>query len=812
MPNKKRLCAAILAASTSSFAAAQIQEVMVTATKRSASAQDVPVALQAMDNQALDDMNVGNFDDYMKLFPNLTSGSRGPGQATMYIRGMAVEPITVMLSAANGTMPNVALYLDEQPVTAPGRNLDVYATDLERVEVLAGPQGTLFGASSQAGTVRLITNKPDLAGFDMGVEAGIANTHKGEMSESVEGFVNVPVTDKLAVRGAFYRINQGGYIDNVPGEFTLDPRVNPESSVSLDTVGQDATFESATNEDLVAEDFNDSYYEGFRLGAKYFINDDWSALLQHSSQELGSDGVFDYNPEVGDLEVQRYYPDQLEDEFDQTAWTIEGRLGELEMLYTGAYFEREVDQSIDYTGYNNAGAFIAYYTCTYDNPAYITNYDIDPAHITDVRNCLDPTKGFEGHQEHRRVTHEFRINTPEDRDLRLTAGVFLDDFEIETLDDYHYFPPENIGRLGFAPNAPISDARNISDATRPASVAFFNDITRTEEQIAVFGELSYDFTDKLTGTVGARYYKLESDYYGSSNFADGIFQGSENTDRGRDYDSSGGHSTEPLTEEDVIPKLNVTYRLNPDVMLYGTYSEGFRPGGFNRGGGLESINPDFPNVSTTYGTDDVKNYEFGWKTSLLDGNLRFNGNAYFIDWTDMQVSRFDPQNVSILTFIENAADSEIRGVEVDGTWRATPNLTLFGALSYNDTEITDVSGRAVEIAPEGSELPLTPELQFNLRGRYAWTLDNGVDAYAQLAMQYAGDSYSSIVAAERIEQDSYTLFDAATGIQMKHWSAELYVENISDKRAEMFINDQDDIRRTTVNRPRTWGLRVSYDY
>ena len=810
MFNRKKLAFAVLAASTvpmtSGVQAQQLEEVIVTATKRAQSTQDIPVAVQALNTESLRQLNVGNFDDYVRYLPNLTSGGRGPGQSTIYIRGMAVEPITVMLSGAQGSVPNVALYLDEQPVTAPGRNLDVYATDLERVEVLPGPQGTLFGASSQAGTVRLITNKPDPTLFSAGIDASLADTAKGEESYTTEGFVNIPIIeDTLALRAAAYYVDRGGYIDNVPGTFTTDPAINPKSAVNI---AGPATYETANNDDLVEDNFNESGYQGIRLGLRYFINDEWDVLLQHTRQEIEADGVFDYDPEVGDLKVTRFFPDELDDDFNQTAWTLQGRLGALEMLYTGAYLDRDVEQSIDYTGYNNAGAFIEYYTCTYTNPDYIVNYGIDPKFITEVRECRTPVKGFRGEQKHTRNTHEIRFTTPVENDLRLVAGVFYDDVEIETQDNYWY---NAVPELGFAPNAPIAAARSINPSTRPEGVAFFNDITRTEEQIAVFGELTYDLTDNLSATLGLRWYELETDYYGSSNFANGIFSGSVDLDSGRDYDVSGGHTDEPLKEDDVIPKVNVSYTLNDDVLLYATYSEGFRPGGWNRGGGLESVNPAFPTVSATYETDDVVNYEFGWKSWMLDGTLQFNGNAYFIEWTDMQVSRFDPVNVSILTFIENAADSEILGMEADLVWLATQNLTLFGAFSWNDTELTDIKAEAVEIAPKGSELPLTPEFQGTLRARYDFSLA-AYDAYWQVAGQYAGSSYSSIVVQEREKQDSYSTVDAAIGLGRDGWTVEIFGQNLTDERAELYINTQDDIRRITTNRPRTYGLRLSYQY
>jgi len=824
MMERNRLSQAIiwsLAATATTAASAQdemdandgsreIDRMVVTATKtEEVDLQEAALTVQAVGEEQLQQLGIGNFDDLRNSVPSLNAASRGPGQQTIFLRGMAVQPITVLLSGAQGTMPNVALYVDEQPVTAPGRNLDVYATDLQRVEVLPGPQGTLFGASSQAGTIRYITNKPELGVFDAGFTGEASFTNDGEMNSSGEGFLNIPLGRNTAARAAFYNVQLGGYIDNVQGEFTTDPDINPDSAIDL---GPNATYEAASNAPLVEDNFNDSFYKGIRLGLYHEFNPDWNVLVQNTYQELGADGVFDYDPEVGDLEVERYFPDELDDKFNQTTWTVEGRAGMLDLVYTGGYLYREVEQSVDYTGYNNAGAFIAYYTCTYDNPSYIVNYNIDPQFITEDRACLDPTKGVQIKQDHTRNTHEFRISTPQDNRWRAIGGVFYDNYEIETQDDYFYLATPD---LGFAPNAPLSNAFQVNPETRPNGVAFFNDIFRSEEQIAAFGELSYDvIPDTLTLTGGLRVYEIESDFKGSSNFANGIFAGSIDGDSGRDYDVSGGHRPEPLSLEDVITRINVSYTPNESVMLYFTRSEGFRPGGWNRGGGIPSANPEFPTVSATYDTDDVTNYELGWKTLLFGNSLRINGSAYFVEWDDMQVSRFDPENVSILTFIENSADSEIFGIETDFTWRATQNFTLFGALSYNDTELTSVDAQVIELAPIGSSLPLVPEIQGFLRGRYEKSLnvDWADSGYFQVSGKFASNSFSSLVAEERRRQAGYAIFNARAGVQKDNWTAEVFVENAFDKRAELFINNQDDIVRITTNRPATAGLRVSYRF
>lgn len=788
----------------------QLDTITVTATRTGdAESQSIPIAVDAIGEEELRDRRIGSLDDIIKNQPKLSFAGRGPGQATVFLRGMAIQPITVLLSAAQGSSPNVAIYLDEQPVSAPGRNLDVYTTDLARVEVLPGPQGTLFGASSQAGTLRYITNKPDFTEFDAGFTTDFSVTRKGDPSQGIEGFLNIPVNDRVATRLAFYNVYRGGYIDNVEGTFTLDPEVNPLSTVDL---GPDAIYTETINSALVEDNFNDSQYRGIRASALWNINEDWSLLVQNTYQQLEADGVFDYDPEVGDLQVTRFYPDTLDDRFNQLTWQLEGRIGELEAIYAGGYLDRSVEQSVDYTGYNNVGAFIAYYTCTYANPDYVVNYGINPSAITDVRTCLDPTKGTQIIQDHERHTHEFRIITPQYERLRFQGGLFYDKLTIETQDDFHYFANMEPGALGFAPNQPMPGARNINPDARSPSVAFFNDITRTEEQWAAFGEVSFDFTDQLTGTLGLRYYEIESGFKGSSNFASGIFAGSIDQGAGRDYDVSGGHTPDPLKQTDLIPKFTLGYTYSPNTLFYATYSEGFRPGGFNRGGGLVSVNPDFPTVSTFYETDDVVNMELGWKTSLMNNTLRFNGNIYYIDWTDMQVSRFDPRNVSILTFIENAADSEIWGVETDFAWRMTDNFTLFGAVSYNDTELTSTDAEAIELAPVGSELPLVPTWQGALRGRYEWFLDGAWANYAfvQGAVRYASSSFSSLVLEERVKQDSYVIGDVSAGFSRGAWSLELYVDNISDERADLFINNQDNFDRITTNRPRTVGMRLNY--
>ena len=785
---------AAFAQSPATEASAPLQRpaIIVTARKQAENIQDVPVAVQALDSQALEEQSIQSFDDYVATLANVRSGGRGPGQNEIYIRGLTTDGSAVFLAGANGSFPNVALYLDEQPVTLPGRNLDVYVTDMERIEVLPGPQGTLFGDSSQAGTVRLITKKPEIGVFDAGVTGSVSFTKHGEMSNSLEGFINVPLTDRLAVRATFYNDNRGGYIDNVAGTFTPNRDIiNANAGSEVLPVG--TTFETANNAALVEDDFNDSSYQGVRLGMRYEINPDWTLTVQHMRQKLDVDGVFDYDPTVGDLEVNRFFPDYLEDQFSQTSATIEGELGALDIIYTGSYLDREVEQSVDYTGYNNSGAFVAYYTCRYDG----------------VRSCLTPVKGFQGRQNNQRFTNELRASADIGDRFSVTAGAYHDWLKIETVDNFLYMATPD---LGFVDRPPLPDARSVDDSVRQSPIAFFNDITRTNEQIAVFGEATFDLVpDLLSITGGLRYYDLKLDFYGSSNFA----TQDPNNLGGNNFDVTFGEPGAPRHQTDFIPKVTVSLTPGDDLLFYGTYSEGYRPGGFNRAGGtMANPNGAFPDfrIPVFYGSDNVNNWELGYKTTLFGGALRLNGAFYFIEWNNIQVSRFDPANISILTFIDNAADGEIKGFEGDFSWFATDNLTISGAFSYNEAELVRADSNVITLAPVGSQLPLTPKFQGNLRARYAWAMTSDVDAFVQVGGRYSSKAYSSLVAEDRREQDEYAVFDVSVGASYDKWRAELFVDNVTDERAELFYNTQDDIPRITTNRPQTAGLRVSYSY
>tara|TARA_B100001093_G_scaffold511907_1_gene580768 strand:+ start:9 stop:2168 length:2160 start_codon:yes stop_codon:yes gene_type:complete len=719
-----------------------------------------------------------------------------------------------MLATAAGSQPNVALYIDEQPAQVPGRNLDVYVADMERVEVLPGPQGTLFGASSQAGTVRLITNKPKFGVTEGGFNTSAFSTYSGDPSNSLDAFINIPINDAWSIRGVFYNSTQGGYIDNVGGT------VSSQGKGSFASLVPAGIFKTTDNSELVEKNFNEATYEGFRLSSRMSFNDNWELLVSHIDQTLESDGVWDYDPAVGDLEVKRFQPDTLDDSFDQTAITLDGRMGMLDVLYTGSFLNREANQTVDYTGYINTGAYMPYYTCAYWGTQLTNAGGIPTCGSSEVRvDVVD---------ENERTTHEFRVSSNETSELpfSFTAGMFIEESILDTQNDFGY-----LGFLDLIPllgtdvpfNAPIPGVYANNPNPRPPEVRFFNDITRTDEQIAYFAEVTFPMNEQIDLTIGVRDYELDLDYVGQSKFG---LLGSGGSS-GRDYNSTAGHTDQPITEEDTITKMTVSYKADEDTLWYFTRSEGYRPGGWNRNAGAvpncrtfavdaagycggspgdEGYRADIP---LAYKSDEVTNVELGVKTLLMDGAMRLNATYYNIDWDGIQVSQFDPVNVNFITFVENAANAEIEGLEADMLWYPSDTLTVAAAMSYNDTEITGDVAKTIPIVDIGNSLPLAPARQWNVRVRKDLSMN---ESYFQVVFKSSSKTYNSFEAAKVKDQPAYEIVDLAYGMTLNDVDVEFFIRNATDERANLYYNDQDDIPRITTNRPRNMGVRLSYRF
>ena len=946
-PNKLNMALlSALAAAASGPAQAQVAELVVTATKRAESTQDIPVSVAALQGDDLNQLRVSALDDYARYLPNVVTMGTGPGQSELYIRGAATEQSKISVSSVQGSFPAVALYVDEQPVSFGGRNVDYYAADLQRIEVLPGPQGTLFGASSQSGTVRLITNKPVIGEFQAGVKADIGTTRGGDVSHSQQVYVNAPVTDNLAVRLVAYHDRQGGWIDNIPndvdnGGFAPSIAVLNRNDISAAPIHPDSPFEAADNSAFVEDDFNDAIYAGGRLSLVYEANADWGLLIQHTQQSLDTDGVFAYDPNLdGKSSVNRFTKDSNEDDFGLTALNLKGRMGALDFIYAVGYLNRDVDSFADYTDYTSGGGYQVYYLCagTRDFGWAIGEPDGFEGYGGTVgrSECHDPEAQYYDATRSTRLTHEFRVNTPEENRWRLTAGFFHDKQITHGIGAFESAATRDDGDGPWPALAMIGDAGpgTNSSLTEPYEpwVSFLNDYTRRTDQMALFGQLEFDLAPDLSASFGARWYDLDFGFKGASSFSFGCKGGEEGCDssylrgghdaasrtsgnnvtarlqalgtgtlealqaagldqcrptadscRGNPFSGlnnapaevfadiqsgalnvKGLNNDGALNQSDVIFRASLDWRMTEDILLFATFGQGFRPPVTNRNASKAALNPrglavyDGYRVPALALTDEMDNYELGIKADFLNNTLRINATGYFSDITDLQVSRFDPVNVAFLVFIENVGDAEIFGFDGDFIWTPTPKLTLAGAVGFVDSELTRLNPQLEGIAvPVGSELPFAPDFSGNIRARYDFgELMDGARAYLSGGLSYAGESKSGLsgnafyvedtlrlthggrgsglkIAAEggefvggncgtynqprnclngRYVQDDYVLLDLALGMESEAWSAEFFIDNVTDKRAQLHVDTLQYVPKVVTNRPRSFGVRFSYDY
>ncbi|HIA96084.1 MAG TPA: TonB-dependent receptor, partial [Gammaproteobacteria bacterium] len=813
------------AAAFSGFAMAQaeLEEIVVTARKKTESLQDVPISVSALRESDLEDKGINVFEDYLLQLPSVTAGGAGPGTSTIYIRGLASTTPNLTTAGVAGLAPNVSFYLDEQPLAQPGRNLDVYAADMARIEVLAGPQGTLFGASSQAGVVRMITNKPVIGEASANVEVEARFMPGAESGDKVELVANMPLGDSAAARFVAYRDKKGGYIDQVAGSLNASQsaRFRPAGTlrdnglpVSSSRAGfqAGADLSGATLNNAVAivkEDANTLTYQGFRASLAHEINENWNALATVAQQTIDADGVFFVDPNLGDLEIQRYTEDVIEDEFDNMSLTLEGSIGDLEVVYAGAYTDRTSDQMVDYTDYLFVGQYLPYYICDY----YVTYTTYAPGNVP-TGTCGAPNLLVDSTTNLEVTSHEFRIHADLNDTTSLTAGVFASDTELTELNLFTY--PGSVGNdITYAANYALTDT-SVTGVINKASpgwfsagpysepVIFFNDIKRTDKQMGVFGEVSYALSDTSELSVGARWYDIEVDFEGSANSS--FYNGFGNPDTQQfgsnlsaQYAPGNANGYPDKAQTDgVIGKVTYSWNPSEDVMYYATWSEGFRPGLLNRPVGSSSPDGSYT-VKPAVDSDEVTNYEFGWKAVLQDGALRFNGSVFMVDVSGLQSTIFDPSIVNLF-FSDNAADAEIKGVEGDFLYYTDNGFILSGAFSLLDTEITKSLVPTADVVV-GSDLAFAPGFQANFSARKEWGTSSGNTGHWQAQFNHSRASDSDIMEPNRAQQGMYSLANIRAGVSNDNWTAEMYINNITDERAEISNTFVFDRQRVAVIRP-----------
>ncbi len=785
---------------------ATLAAVTVTAQKRTEDLQKVPISIDVLAAEQLTQLHVQSFDDYVKYLPSVSYQTFGPGFAYIYMRGVASGGD----GNHSGSQPSVGMYLDEQPVTTIAGPLDIHMYDIARVEALAGPQGTLYGASAEAGAIRIITNKPDPSGFAANYSVGVESLAHGGIGYTTEGMLNIPINQSAAIRLVGWNEHDAGYIDNKAGTRTF-----PTSGITMSNARDCTPTAQLQCLGGAKDNYNTVDTRGARAALKLDLNDNWSISPTLMGQQSISNGVFAYDPAVGDMAVTHFYPDRTNERWWQGALTVQGKIGRFDLTYAYAHLKRAQDEQNDYNDYS------FWYDTLYGSGAYL--YDNTGA-------LINPSQHIRGRDRYTVNSHELRIASPSEDRWRIVAGAFWEKSKHDIEQRYM-----------------VTDLASSLSVTGWPDTIWLTKQDRYDYDKALFGELSYDFIpDVLTATIGGRYYR-------TSNALSGFYGMSAGYAPDSDHGESGCISPEPFHgapcldfDKDVkqsgsLSKYNLTWNITPTKLVYLTRSEGFRPGGINRAAQLPPYQADF-----------LINEEFGWKTSWFDNRLSFNGAVSREKWNDFQFSILGANG---LTEIKNANQARIDGLEAQLNWQASYNLQLTAGMALYDAKLTanycgftDANGVPVtdcpagvtdpatgEVstgpeAPKGTRLPVTPRFKGNLIARYSFNMGNN-DAYVQAAVVHVGERRSDM---RVLDNDllgnlaAYTTADLSAGISKNGWTLDVYMNNVFDQRGQLYkftqcdasicgardvVSQYPDGQAYTVpTQPRTIGVRFKQDF
>ena len=769
---------------------ASLEEIIVTARQRAESSQDIPMTIDTVSGEDIQKQGITTLQDFSRFVSGLSVSTTAAGQNTIVFRG---------ISDGGGFLvdPTAAIYLDEQAMSMTSMAPDIYPVDIARIEALSGPQSTLFGASSQSGTVRVITNKPDTEGTEVSgnIGLGVSSVKSGSNGLDFDATLNIPIIeDKLAIRLSGFSAKDGGFIDSVHGLTVIDSRA-PEKGGNK------------SNANAVENDINAVKWSGARAQAKWLISDDWSSTLSHNYQNIEADGFNDYDPNVGDLETIKFYDEYRDDEWSQTSLVIEGDLGFAELTVAGSYYDRETLYQHD------TQAYAAYFTYTLG--AYYATYDFG----------ADPIGYLTNDQENTSKTLEVRLSHTGDK-VAWTAGAFYMDSDESW--DFKTYVDGYADSNAFAAWAYYASLYDITIA--PVDTWWFSSQSTTREDKAVFGEIDIKLSDRLSLLAGGRWYEVDR-------FISYFVEKPEGYPNAASPDRN-------MTDDGFIPKIGLQYDLTDDIMVWGVYSEGYRVGGANRSRGI-------PTVPTFYDSDIVENMELGIKSSFNDDTIQVNATVYEMSWKGMQMEFTDPsfsidhdpnvcptdadggytdycRNQPWQAVVANLGDATVKGMDISITAILNENIQV----GFNLTSIFDQYVVPLETFPDDrfiggqaplgldpkSDLPLFSDLSYSLYAEYSGQLSilGGGAFYARLQHNFEGVSINQLGdgdPAPQQEQGDYRLTDLILGYDMGNVKAQLSLNNISDERGITYRDSYDfdpfyGRNSDNVVRPRNYSLSI----
>lgn len=763
---------------------AELEEVVVTARQRAESSQDIPMMVQTISGEDVQKQGITTLEDFSRFVAGLNIQTTTPGQNTIVFRGV---------SDGGGFLvdPTAAIYLDEQPMSQTSFAPDIYPVDIARIEALAGPQSTLYGASSQSGAIRVITNKPDPEAFSANIGVGASSTSDGGTGYDIDGTVNIPLSDNVAIRLSGFSARDAGFIDNVLGNTVVDE------------VFGSGLGGNKNNASQLGEDINEVDWKGIRASVRWLVNDNWTVTAAVNYQDLESDGFNDYDPAVGDLEVIKFAKEYRTDEWTQTSLVIEGDLGFAQLVSATSYYDRDMFYQHDTQSY------AAYFHYSFGLYYGYATYDFG----------LDPVGYLTNDQNNKSFTQELRLTGSTDR-INWTVGGFYQDSEefwdfLTYVDGYRNSPSFEAWSYYYPGIAPTDAWWNSYQGT-----------DRTDK--AIFGEMDIEIIeDRLTALIGGRWYEVERDLsYTVEKPNDRVAQ---------DLDNRSAN------DDGFIPKYGLELQITEDIMIYGVYSEGYRVGGTNRGRGLELGGPTLP---VNYESDILENTEFGFKSTFADGRVLLNAVYYDMKWKDMQIEVTDPSfnlasysdvdangdplygSVPFQVVVGNVGDATVKGFDIELKALLGENLE-FG---FNLTDIQDAYVEAPEYYAEpraaggqipsgldpNSPLPLFADQSYSLYLEYSGINLFGGTGGIRIQHNHVGESLNQLndgFTAPRLKQGDYEVTDAIFTYEVDQWQARVYVNNISDERGITYEDSQDfdqlwGRNSSNVIRPRNFGFSI----
>lgn len=837
-----------------------LEEIVVTARKRSESIQDIPAAIQAISQESLSAMGAKGLDDYARFVPSVNVVNYGPSSNTVVFRG-AITGAGYLGQATS------SVYLDEISISQTGTQPNIRAVDIARIEALSGPQGSLYGSDAQAGTMRILTNQPRLNDFEAVFDGELRGGDQSDMSYRGSLVFNVPlVEDTLALRVAGYNDHDGGFIDNVFGH-TADWYGLDGVNKAPDPTGTDLPWGSLDNSEVLEDRWNDADVYGGRIHLLWQMNDSWSATLSYHHQTTDSGADNYYDPFVGDLQVVRFLDEWREEKFDMGSLKIDGDLGFAQLVAAVSYYERDIRYLNDITTYAHYWSAqychdAPYYTAA-NAPYYWTNPDTGnvvwwPVYCHGSQVNSDFFNSYRGTSHDDKLTAEIRLSSQGD-----TFDWIVGFYREESVDSWiSPFASPTFDRR--ARDITYQDSISLNfwewywsnyygtPVTYPDAEEQWHSESHTDwEQTAVFGEVTWHITDDWELTAGGRYYERSNENFYFVNHPGGPnFAGEpDNTAGDREFRlaNNGRPPGRKGSEDQFVPKVSLSYNVSDSSMVYALYSRGARQGGVNRSRG----EPFFPNV---YESDIMDNYELGFKSTFAEGRGRLNLTVYNMDWSDYQLQLVDPTDppcedengnplpeseVSIpgvcgqpwQVLIANAGDAHIDGYNIDVEYAAGANWIIGGNYEAMEAETdtsADLDGDGADDLVAGLRLPFVPDSKASawVEYRQPTQMLGSYEFFVRTQWSYTGDSFNVLEPRgldhpnPRLKSPGYTVGDLRVGWVGEDWQFDIFANNVTDERAQYTTqtglfewaaaqtqDGRPHHQTIFTNRPREFGIR-----